>query len=96
MRLIEEFEGKRPPYGYLLLGPKFRRIKIENSEERQKWLQTHIDQMRGILAGAAAKPAPHPRKCSRCEVRLICRHAMLANGNSDENSPALVKIGKAN
>ena len=28
MRLVEEFEGKRPPYGYLILGPKCRSVKI--------------------------------------------------------------------
>lgn len=98
MRLIEEFEGKKPPYGYLLLGPKCRRIKIENSDARQQWLQTHIDQMREILAGSPAKPAPHPRKCQRCEVRKACTHAMIgAIENSAAKSPPeeLVKISKA-
>jgi CRISPR-associated protein Cas4 len=74
MRLIEEFEGKKPPYGYLVLGPNCRKIKIYNSEERQKWLQGMINQMREILEGAPAIPAPHPRKCAKCAVRNSCEH----------------------
>ena len=76
MRLIEEFEGKRPPYGYLLLGPNCRRIKIENTPERQQWLQNHLDQMRAILAGLPARATPHPKKCQRCEVRLACKSSL--------------------
>lgn len=72
MRLIEEFEGKKPPYGYLLLGPNCRRFKVENTPERQAWLQKMIDEMRAIADGAAAKPSPHPRKCARCDVREVC------------------------
>lgn len=78
MRLVEEFEGKKPPYGYLILGPNCRRFKIENSEERQAWLQGIIEEMRGVLeAGKEAKPAPHPRKCQRCQVRDSCDHKVL-------------------
>jgi len=73
MRLIEEFEGKKPPYGYLLLGPNCRRIKIDNSPDRQAWLQKLIDEMNLILAGRAqAKPAPHPKKCAKCDVKESC------------------------
>ncbi len=78
MRLIEEFEGKRPPYGYLILGPKCRKFKIENSAERQAWLQKMIDEMQAILHGAAAVPAPHPRKCRRCDMREACVHGQPA------------------
>ncbi|MFM1848202.1 MAG: hypothetical protein RL417_1676 [Pseudomonadota bacterium] len=74
MRLIEEFEGKKPPYGYLILGPNCRRFKIENSPDRQAWLQKHLDEMRGILAGEPSKPTPHPRKCRKCDVRHSCAH----------------------
>lgn len=72
MRLIEEFEGKRPPYGYLILGENRRRIKISNTPERQAWLQQLIDQMQAILAGSPTLPTPHPRKCMRCDVRESC------------------------
>lgn len=72
MRLVEEFEGKKPPYGYLILGPNCRRFKIENTPDRQAWLQKHLDEMRGILAGAASNPTPHPRKCRKCDVRHAC------------------------
>ena len=72
MRLVEEFEGKRPPYGYLILGPSARRFKIENSPERQAWLQKMIDEMREVLDGAPAKPAPHEKKCRKCDVKEHC------------------------
>jgi CRISPR/Cas system-associated exonuclease Cas4 (RecB family) len=73
MRLIEEFEGKRPPYGYLILGPSCRKFKIDNSPERQAWLQNAIDQMRGIIEGAPARATPLPRKCRKCDVRQACK-----------------------
>jgi len=85
MRLIEEFEGKKPPYGYLILGPKARRFKIENTPERQAWLQKMLDEMREILAGAPAKPEPHPRKCRKCDVRGTCTFRA-------EESPQLVTV----
>ena len=72
MRLVEEFEGRKPPYGYLILGPSCRRFKIENSPERQEWLQRMLDEMKEIAAGKPAQPAPHPRKCSRCDVKDSC------------------------
>lgn len=72
MRLVEEFEGKRPPYGYLILGPSCRSFKIENTPERQAWLQTMIDEMRLVLDGAPARATPHPVKCRKCSVRDSC------------------------
>lgn len=75
MRLVEEFEGKKPPYGYLILGPSCRRFKIENSSGRQAWLQKMLDEMRQVLDGAPAKASPHPRKCSKCDVREHCLFA---------------------
>ncbi len=75
MRLIEEFEGKKPPYGYLILGPNKRRVKIENSEARQAWVQKILDEMRGILEKSApAIATPHPKKCARCDVRAACQY----------------------
>lgn len=72
MRLVEEFEGKRPPHGYLLIGPSCRRIKVENTEAKQRWVQVLIDQMRSVLDGAEAKASPHPIKCSKCDVKHRC------------------------
>jgi CRISPR/Cas system-associated exonuclease Cas4 (RecB family) len=77
MRLIEEFEGKKPPYGYLILGPNCRRFKIENSPDRQAWLQRLIDEMRGVLAGQATTPTPHPKKCRKCDVRHACAFKLI-------------------
>jgi CRISPR/Cas system-associated exonuclease Cas4 (RecB family) len=86
MRLVEEFEGKKPPYGYLILGPNCRRFKIENSPARQAWLQKHLDEMRAILAGGPSQPTPHPRKCRKCDVRHACAH------RAEENTP--IQIGQ--
>ena len=72
MRLVEEFEGARPSKGYLLLGPECRRITIENSEARQRWLGTLLEQMRRVLDGGEARATPHPAKCSKCDVRSRC------------------------
>ncbi|MBX7143332.1 MAG: Dna2/Cas4 domain-containing protein [Oligoflexia bacterium] len=91
MRLVEEFEGKRPPYGYLILGPSCRRFKIENTPDRQAWLQKMIDEMHEILAGAPAKAAPHPTKCRKCSVHDACRFradtaTLVQIGNADKSS----------
>ena len=92
MRLVEEFEGKKPPYGYLILGPSCRRVKIQNTEERQKWLQGLLDQMHGILAGQEPIASPHPRKCQKCEVREHCNfRAENAVPSSKSKSQLLAK-----
>lgn len=73
MRLVEEFEGKKPPYGYLILGPSCRRVKIENTPERQAWLTGLLGEMQEIVGGnSTAKPGPEPKKCARCAVRNQC------------------------
>ncbi|MCB0353579.1 MAG: Dna2/Cas4 domain-containing protein [Bdellovibrionales bacterium] len=73
MRLVEEFEGKKPPYGYLIIGKGCRKVKIHNSAGRQQWLQKQIDAMREIATkGAQAQATPHPRKCAKCSVRESC------------------------
>ena len=75
LRLVEEFEGKKPPYGYLLLGPSCRRVKVENTPQRQAWLQKYIDEMRANLEQQQpVVPAPHPRKCAKCTVREHCKY----------------------
>ena len=89
MRLVEEFEGKKPPYGYLILGPSCRRVKVENSERRQSWLQKYIDEMRAALEQKQpVLPAPHPRKCVKCTVREHCQHRV------DKSLGSLPPVGK--
>ncbi|NMC61997.1 MAG: Dna2/Cas4 domain-containing protein [SAR324 cluster bacterium] len=85
MRLVEEFEGRRPPYGYLILGPSCRSFKIENSLERQAWLQGIIDDMRQILDGGVCVAAPHIRKCIKCGVRNFCEFNITAGDNKIES-----------
>lgn len=77
MRLVEEFEGVRPPHGYLLLGPSCRRIRVVNSESKQAWVDSLLREMRGILEGTDPRPAPHPKKCAKCEVRDRCDAALI-------------------
>lgn len=74
MRLIEEFEGNRPPYGYLILGPKCRRVKVYNSTSKQTWLQERLNVMNAILSGQKAIATPQLNKCARCEVCRECLH----------------------
>ncbi len=72
MRLIEELEGTRPPYGYLVLGKSARRVKISNTPERQRWIDQVLTEMRAVLDGEAAKATPHPAKCAGCQVAEFC------------------------
>ncbi len=72
MKLIEEIEGKRPPHGYLVLGPNCRRVKIQNSKSKQAWIDDKLNSMRAILNGKRATPAPHPNKCAKCPVKHAC------------------------
>jgi CRISPR/Cas system-associated exonuclease Cas4 (RecB family) len=72
MRLIEEVEGVRPPYGYLVLGPSARRVKVTNSRQRQEWIDVKLNEMRAIMDGEPAKAEPHPKKCVSCRMRESC------------------------
>lgn len=72
MRLIEEFEGKKPPYGYLILGANARKVRIDNTEEKQLWLNEKLIQMNNIIQGAPTIPDPHPSKCAKCDVKERC------------------------
>ena len=84
LRLIEEFEGKKPPYGYLILGPSCRKVKIENTPERQAWLQTKIDQMRTILDSGPCVPVPQRQKCEKCDVRKHCKYGGFYEEKSEK------------
>ncbi len=78
LRLIEDAHNVHPPHGYLVIGAKAKRVKIENSKSRQQWLQGELDIMRAVLADSMASPTrPHPQKCSRCAVRERCPDAAL-------------------
>ena len=87
MRLVEEFEGKKPPYGYLILGPKCKRVRIYNTPEKQAWLQKMLDDMRGVLNGGAAKALPDYQKCKKCPVKTHCTFSYIqANAVSSPKS----------
>ena len=77
LRLIEENTGKTPPYGILLMGPEKRRVEIKNLPEKQRHLETIIDEMHSILAGVPAIPKPSYYKCKNCDVNKVCKHSAL-------------------
>jgi CRISPR/Cas system-associated exonuclease Cas4 (RecB family) len=55
-----------------LLGPSCRRIRVENSENKQAWVSGLIVEMRRILNGSTPTPSPHPSKCAKCDVKDRC------------------------
>ena len=74
LRLIEEFTGKRPPYGYLILGPKGKQIKIYNSEKKQIEIDNYLSQMRAIAdEKASAIGDATEYKCQSCKVNSQCQ-----------------------
>jgi CRISPR/Cas system-associated exonuclease Cas4 (RecB family) len=75
MKLIEEIEGSRPPYGVLLMGTRKRQVRIKNTEEKLRWLDSLIAEMRSIHEGIPAVPAPARYKCKHCDVRGICEYS---------------------
>ena len=81
MRLIEELEGKRPPYGVLILGKDQRNVRIKNTDEKQRWLDTLLDEMRSIVDGVPAVPKPTFYKCRGCDVRDVCQFSAFKPGN---------------
>jgi CRISPR/Cas system-associated exonuclease Cas4 (RecB family) len=54
------------------MGPEQRSIRIKNTDEKQRWLDSLLDEMRSILDGVPAVPTPAFYKCKRCDVRDIC------------------------
>ncbi len=84
MRLMEEVDGERPPYGLLLMGEEQRRVKIINSEDKQRWVETLIDEMHSILDGVPAVPTPSKYKCMRCDVRGICKFSLSKDQSKEE------------
>lgn len=71
-RLVEAVSGHRPPHGYLITGPHAKRFKVVNSEEKQRWIDAVLRDMRSALAGGACVATPNRRKCEHCSVRGGC------------------------
>jgi len=74
MKLIEEVEGKKPPYGIILLGKGQVEMRIENSNDKQIWLDAILSEMRSIAGGIPAAPTPRKTKCKQCDVAEFCKH----------------------
>jgi CRISPR/Cas system-associated exonuclease Cas4 (RecB family) len=75
LKLVEENEGQKPSHGILLLGKDSRKIIVKNTPERQRWLESILDEMRTILDGIPAIPSPSRYKCKFCDVNQICQHS---------------------
>jgi CRISPR/Cas system-associated exonuclease Cas4 (RecB family) len=74
LRLIEESSGSRPPYGIILIGKEQKVVKIKNTDDKQKWLDTILAEIQAILKQElTAKPSPTYYKCKNCDVRKLCR-----------------------
>lgn len=71
-RLIEAVSGHRPPHGYVIMGPQAKRFKVVNSEEKQRWIDAVLGDMRSALAGGVYVATPNRRKCEHCSVRERC------------------------
>lgn len=72
LRLIEEDEKRVSPHGILIMGNKRRLVRVKNTVEKQRWLQTLIEEMGSIRDGVPAVPSPNFAKCRGCDVRSIC------------------------
>lgn len=74
LKLIEEVESVRPPYGLIILGEEKIQHKIENEVEKQVWLEALIDEIRSIEDGVPAMASPAKAKCNNCDVREFCKY----------------------
>ena len=79
LKLIEHEQGKPSPYGILRMGKKGRIVKVQNTPEKRRWLESVLDEMRSIIEGVPAAPAPTNKKCARCDVEELCAHSALKN-----------------
>lgn len=86
LAILEEREGKVAPYGVLIMGKDQRRTQIKNTPEKQRWLWTLIEEMRSIIAGVPAVPAPATFKCKNCRVRQFCAFSAYTPGNQSQTS----------
>jgi len=85
LRLVEEIEGKRPPYGLLIMGAEQRAVRIKNTDEKQRWLDTLLDEMYSIMDGVPAVPKPSYYRCKGCDVRGVCNFSAYREGRSPES-----------
>jgi len=84
MRLVESVEGKRPPYGILILGREQRSVRIKNTDEKQSWLDDILGEMRSILGGIPAVAKPSYYKCKGCDVKAFCQQTPFKDLDKDE------------
>lgn len=72
LRLIEEKYKKTPPYGIIILGSEKRQIRIKNTPEKQRWLETILEEMKSVMDGVPALATPVYHKCRHCDVNAKC------------------------
>lgn len=82
LRLVEEHTGTAPPYGIALLSATKRQVRVRNSDEKQRWLDTLFDEMRAIHSKQAPSvPAPAVYKCKNCDVRKLCNFSAFSDSD---------------
>lgn len=87
LKLIELATKKRPEYGIIILGKDKREVKLINSEEKQKWLQSLLDEMNSILKdGVPAVAQPSFYKCKSCDVNSFCAFSAFKLKDGEYNT----------
>ena len=59
------------------MGQKGRIVKVKNTPEKQRWLETLLDEMNSILDGVPAVAAPSFKKCKVCDVKNRCKFSAV-------------------
>ena len=88
MRLIEEIEGVRPPHGLLVMGPEARAVKLQNTPEKQEWLDSVLNEIRAVNEELPAVATPSFYKCKNCDVNESCTFTMYRRRDGDERDTA--------
>ena len=80
LRLVAEHSDAPLPYGIALLSATKRQVRVRNTAEKQRWLDTVLDEMRAIGSKQApAVPAPAIYKCKNCDVRTFCKFSAYSD-----------------
>jgi CRISPR-associated exonuclease Cas4 len=76
--LLEETEGKRPPYG--LLRYSSDTFKVDYNNETRAYLLSVMDEMRHAAQELhVARNHDQPQRCRACGYRSICEESLWAD-----------------
>ena len=77
LRILDEEQKNSPTHGFLLMGSKRRKVRIEYNPERKRWLESVVEEMRAIRSGVPAVARPGQRKCRNCDVSGVCEFSAV-------------------